>query len=192
MLSSNCCCGGFSSNFIDIWALSMQVGAVIVYTYVFQMLAPPSATRSHIMDSEIPGESVALTVQRIDYSSESALLHPDDTEEDSLSVPLLVPRSSAAIHMVQENIYISLESSPLLSNLKCLRELQLKQTVVVGSFCEEKKFLIRARTLPIPATEALMIICWMLTLHGRLWHGWEIVWVTQDLRTFSSHRWLPL
>jgi hypothetical protein len=159
MLSSNCCCGGFSSNFIDIWTLSMQVGAVIVYTYVFQMLAPPPATRSHIMDSEIPGESVALTVQRIDNSSESMLLHPDYTEEDSLSVPLLVPRSSTAIHMVQENIYISLESSPLLSNLKCLRELQLKQTVVVGSFGKEKKFLIRARTLPIAGTEALMIIC---------------------------------
>jgi hypothetical protein len=61
--------------------------------------------------------------------------------------------------MVQENIYISLESSPLLSNLKCLRELQLKQTVVVGSFGKEKKFLIRARTLPIAGTEALMIIC---------------------------------
>jgi hypothetical protein len=38
----------------------------------------------------------------------------------------------------------------------------------------------------------LMIICGMLTLRGRLWHSWEIVWVTQDLRTFSSHRWLPL
>jgi hypothetical protein len=79
-LSSNCYCGSFASNFIDIWALLMQVVVMIAYTNVFQMLAPPITTCSHIMDFET-----------------------------HLSLPMLVPRASIAIHMVQEDIYFSRE-----------------------------------------------------------------------------------
>ncbi len=85
MVSSNCYNGSFASNFIDIWALLMQVVVMIVYTYVFQMLTLLITTCSHIMEIETHGESMALTMQRIDYSK-IVFLHLDYIEEDFFSL----------------------------------------------------------------------------------------------------------
>ncbi|CAM6032992.1 unnamed protein product [Sphagnum compactum] len=165
-----------NSNGVAYISFGQWVGAVIVYTYVFQMLAPPSATRSHIMDSEIPGESVALTVQRIDYSSESVLLHPDYTEEDSLSVPLLVPRSSAAIHMAMARLRNSLSHTrfedifqpPVVASLLSL---VFGATPILRNliFTEHSIFFFLYDSLNILG--GAMVPCIMLALGGNLVGG---------------------
>ncbi len=119
MLSSNSYFETFVSYFINIWALLMQVVVMIVYTYVFQMLAPPITTCSHIMDFETHGELVALTMQRIDYYK-IVFLHLDYIEEDFFSLFQCQFQDPQLQYTWYKKTSIFLESSPLLSNLKYL------------------------------------------------------------------------
>ncbi len=90
----------------------LQVGAVIVYTFVYHMLAPPKDDSIAAADEESCPE-IDLKVERnlIDNSennadgfSESATIQVPDADfqkQDSILVPLLLPLSSDTLPKVR-------------------------------------------------------------------------------------------
>lgn len=75
----------------------MQVGAVIVYTFVYHMLAPPKGANS-LERSGGSGSDIDIKVESMnsDYANgySDTILIDDVKQEDSIVVPLLLPQSS--------------------------------------------------------------------------------------------------
>jgi hypothetical protein len=100
-------CEGFFSSFW--WFCVLQVGAVIVYTFVFHVLAPPKdANRESSPEIDIKVESISP--DHIDDANGFAQTNflPDNIQnEDSISVPLLLPQSSDTLPKVRESQILS-------------------------------------------------------------------------------------
>ena len=66
----------------------MQVGAVIVYTYVYSMLAPPERPKE--LDGSNSTNGVMTGKAETAYESTERNVAATSSEETSISVPLLV------------------------------------------------------------------------------------------------------
>jgi hypothetical protein len=88
---------------MHVWVFSefvsyvIQVGAVIVYTFVYHMLAPPkdaiALDEKEELCDEIDIKVESMNSEHANGFSGSILLE-DIQKDDSMSVPLLLPRSS--------------------------------------------------------------------------------------------------
>jgi hypothetical protein len=91
------------------------VGAVIVYTFVYHMLAPPKdAIASH--ENEESCDEIDIKVESMNSEHANGfsglILLEDIQKDDSMSVPLLLPRSSDTLPKVRATNSVS-------NSLKC-------------------------------------------------------------------------
>ncbi len=100
-------CEGFFSS--SCWFCVLQVGAVIVYTFVFHMLAPPKdANRESSPEIDIKVESISPDhIDDANGFSQTNILPDNFQKEDSISVPRLLPQSSDTLPKVRESQILS-------------------------------------------------------------------------------------
>lgn len=110
---------------MHVWGFSefvsyvIQVGAVIVYTFVYHMLAPPKdAIAQH--ENEESCDEIDIKVESMNSEHANgfsgSILLEDIQKDDSMSVPLLLPQSSDTLLKVRvtNSVFNSLKSCCML------------------------------------------------------------------------------
>ncbi|KAH8971942.1 hypothetical protein BDL97_02G169400 [Sphagnum fallax] len=98
------------------------VGAVIVYTFVFHMLAPPKdANRESSPEIDIKVESISPDhIDDANGFSQTNILPDNFQKEDSISVPLLLPQSSDTLPKVSGRWLENIFQPPVVASLLAL------------------------------------------------------------------------
>ncbi|CAK9872060.1 unnamed protein product [Sphagnum jensenii] len=98
------------------------VGAVIVYTFVFHVLAPPKdANRESSSEIDIKVESISPDhIDDANGFSQTNFLPDNFQKEDSISVPLLLPQSSDTLPKVSGRWLENIFQPPVVASLLAL------------------------------------------------------------------------
>lgn len=82
----------------------LKVGAVIVYTYVYSMLAPPVRPAKELGSSTSSSDLVGNQPDQVDSESR------DHSEETAVTIPLIVPEAPPAAPQVRQLLVVTLVS----------------------------------------------------------------------------------
>ncbi|CAK9218638.1 unnamed protein product [Sphagnum jensenii] len=146
------------------------VGAVIVYTFVFHVLAPPKdANRESSPEIDIKVESISPDhIDDANGFSQTNFLPDNFQKEDSISVPLLLPQSSDTLPKVSGRWLENIFQPPVVASLLAL---------VMGSVPVLRNLMFEEHSIFFFFYDSLnmvggaMIPCIMLVLGGNLVGG---------------------
>ncbi|KAH8971944.1 hypothetical protein BDL97_02G169400 [Sphagnum fallax] len=146
------------------------VGAVIVYTFVFHMLAPPKdANRESSPEIDIKVESISPDhIDDANGFSQTNILPDNFQKEDSISVPLLLPQSSDTLPKVSGRWLENIFQPPVVASLLAL---------VMGSVPVLRNLMFEEHSIFFFFYDSLnmvggaMVPCIMLVLGGNLVGG---------------------
>jgi predicted permease len=146
------------------------VGAVIVYTFVFHVLAPPKdANRESSPEIDIKVESISpVHIDDANGFSQTNFLPDNIQKEDSISVPLLLPQSSDTLPKVSGRWLENIFQPPVVASLLAL---------VMGSVPVLRNLMFEEHSIFFFFYDSLnmvggaMVPCIMLVLGGNLVGG---------------------
>ncbi|CAM6008362.1 unnamed protein product [Sphagnum balticum] len=146
------------------------VGAVIVYTFVFHVLAPPKdANRESSAEIDIKVESISPDhIDDANGFSQTNFLPDNIQKEDSISVPLLRPQSSDTLPKVSGRWLENIFQPPVVASLLAL---------VMGSVPVLRNLMFEEHSIFFFFYDSLnmvggaMVPCIMLVLGGNLVGG---------------------
>ncbi|CAK9216745.1 unnamed protein product [Sphagnum troendelagicum] len=146
------------------------VGAVIVYTFVFHVLAPPKdANRESSPEIDIKVESISPDhIDDANGFSQTNFLPDNFQKEDSISVPLLLPQSSDTLPKVSGRWLENIFQPPVVASLLAL---------VMGSVPVLRNLMFEEHSIFFFFYDSLnmvggaMVPCIMLVLGGNLVGG---------------------
>jgi predicted permease len=146
------------------------VGAVIVYTFVFHVLAPPKdANRESSAEIDIKVESISPDhIDDANGFSQTNFLPDNIQKEDSISAPLLLPQSSDTLPKVSGRWLENIFQPPVVASLLAL---------VMGSVPVLRNLMFEEHSIFFFFYDSLnmvggaMVPCIMLVLGGNLVGG---------------------